>query len=130
MQKNDAKISGFAVAKKISSKKNFFHLICADVIFKMLCGIFFEIMGLEIFKFSVILRFRKIVLHNKSINKSLSTKNFKNSAHRFGDNYLTNHLVKSLQDRIKPWRVAALRVCTGYDFFFRKNRQWGVSNLL
>ena len=32
---------------------------------------------------------------------------------RFGGNYLTNHLVKFLQDRIKPWRVGALRVCTG-----------------
>ena len=38
-------------------------------------------------------------------------------AHRFGDNYLTNHLVKFLQDRIKPWRVGARRVCTGYHFF-------------
>ena len=40
-----------------------------------------------------------------------------NSAHRFGDNYLTYHLVKLLQERIKPWRVGALRACTGYHFF-------------
>ena len=36
------------------------------------------------------------------------TKNHENLARRFGDNYL--------QDRIKPSRVRALRVCTGYHF--------------
>ena len=56
----------------------------------------------------VILRFRKIVLHNRIIDKTRSKKNQENSAHRFGDNYLTNHLVKFWQDRIKPWRVGAL----------------------
>ena len=59
-------------------------------------------MGLEIFRFSVILRFRKMILHNKIINKTRSTKNQENSAHRFVDNYRTNHLAKFLQDRIKP----------------------------
>ena len=49
-------------------------------------------MGLEI------LTFRKVVLHNNIINKIRSTKNQENSAHRFGDNYLKNHLVKFLQD--------------------------------
>ena len=44
------------------------------------------------------------------------TINQENSAHDFGDNYLTNHLIKFLQDKIKPWRVGALRVCTGYHF--------------
>ena len=33
-----------------------------------------------------------------------------------GDNYLTKHLVKFLQDRIKPWRVRAFKMCTGYHF--------------
>ena len=66
------------------------------------------------------LRFRKIVLHNKIINKTRSTKNQENSMHRFGDNYLTNHLVKFLQVRIKPWRVGALRVRTAYHFFLKK----------
>ena len=44
----------------------------------------------------------KIVLHNKIINKTSTKKDQENSAHRFGGNYLTNHLVKLLQDRIKP----------------------------
>ena len=65
----------------------------------------------------MILKFRKIVLNNKIINKTRSTKNQENSTHGFGDNYLTNHLVKFLQDKIKPCRVGALRVCTGYHFF-------------
>ena len=43
-------------------------------------------------------------------------------AHLFGDSYLTNHLVKFLQDRIKPRRVGALRVCTGNPFF-KENRK-------
>ena len=57
-------------------------------------------------------------LHDCTFNKTRLTKNQENSAHRFVDNYLTNHLAKFLQDRIKPWR--ALRVCTGYHFFQRK----------
>ena len=47
-------------------------------------------------------RFRKIVLHNKIITNTQTTKNQQNSAHYFGGNYLTNHLTKFLQDRIKP----------------------------
>ena len=39
----------------------------------------------------------KIVLHN-----FWESRNQENSAHCFGDNYLTDHLVKFLQDRIKP----------------------------
>ena len=66
-------------------------------------------MGLEIFKFRW--------LHNKIINKTKSTRNQENSAHRFVDKYLTNYHAKFPQDRIKPWRVGALRICTGYHFF-------------
>ena len=65
---------------------------------------------------SVILRLPENVLHDKITNKTWSTKNQEISLHHFGDNYPTNHLVKFLQDRIKPWRVGALRVCTGYNF--------------
>ena len=57
-----------------------------------------------------------MALHEKIINKTWTTKNQENSAQRFEDNYLTNHLVKFLQDRNKPWRVEALRVGTGYHF--------------
>ena len=48
------------------------------------------------------LRFRKIVLLHKIINETRLTKKQENSAQRFGDNYVTDHLVKFLQDRIKP----------------------------
>ena len=64
---------------------------------------------------------RKIALHNKTINKTRSTNYQENSADRFVNNYLTNHLAKFLQDRIKPWRVGALRVWTSYHFF-KENR--------
>ena len=74
-------------------------------------------MVIEIFKFQWFLRLPKIVLHNKITNKTWWTKNQENTAYGFGDNYLTNPLVKFLQDRIKPWRVGALRVWTGYNFF-------------
>ena len=60
-------------------------------------------MVLEIFKlgdFKVILTL--IVFQNKIINATRLTKSQENSAHRIGDNYLMNHLVKFLQDRIKP----------------------------
>ena len=67
------------------------------------------------------LRLQKTVLHNKIINKTQSTKNQENSAHRFQDNYLTNHVAKFWQNRIKPCRVGALRACAGYPFFERKS---------
>ena len=43
-----------------------------------------------------------MALHNKVIDKTRSSKNKENSADRFVDNYLTSHLTKFLQDRIKP----------------------------
>ena len=59
--------------------------------------------------------FRKIVLHNKIINKTWSAKDQENSACHFRDNYLTNHLVKFWVG--KNWRVGAVTVCNGYHFF-------------
>ena len=70
---------------------------------------------------SVILRFWKNAFHNKIIDKTRSTKNQENSAHRFVDNYLTNHHATFLSDTIKPWRVGALRIYTGYHFFKRNS---------
>ena len=58
----------------------------------------------------MILRFQKTVLHNKTINKTRTAKNTENSAHSFGENYLTNHLARFLQNRIKSERVVALTV--------------------
>ena len=42
-----------------------------------------------------------MVVHNKIINKTWSTKIQENSAQRFVNNYFTYHLPKSLQDREK-----------------------------
>ena len=57
-----------------------------------------------------------MALHNRIINNTRLTKNQENSALPFIDIYLTNHLAKFLQHGIKPWRVWALRVYTGYQF--------------
>ena len=69
----------------------------------------------------VILRFRKIVLHNIILNKMPTTKNQENSIHCFEDKHLTSHPAKILRDRIKPYRVGALRVSIGYNFFYKKH---------
>ena len=65
----------------------------------------------------MILQFWEIVFHNKIFNKVITTKYQDNSAHCFGESYLRNHFMKFLQDWIKPCRVGALRVSTGYNFF-------------
>ena len=89
MEKNEVQISSFEVTKKVPSplkmfflkKKKIFKLICVDMIFERVCGIFFLdkwVLGY--------LRFRKVVLHNKIINKTRLTNNQVNSTHCFGDN--------------------------------------------
>ena len=83
-------------------EKKSIQLICAETIFKTVRGNFFEINGSRDIQLSVILRFRKIVLLHEIINKIRLTEKQENSAHSLEDNYLTNHLVKFLQDRIKP----------------------------
>ena len=107
LEKNYKIRHGFAVAKKAPSlwkknfsKKNCCQLICVNIIFKTLCGIFFKRNDSRDTSVSVILRFRKLVLHNKIMNKTRSTKNWENSAHCLGDNYIKNHLVKFLHDQI------------------------------
>ena len=65
--------------------------------------------------------FQKTVPRHKIINKTRSTKNQENSAHCFGDNYLTNHPVKFLQDRINPEKLELLE-CALVITFFNKNR--------
>ena len=59
----------------------------------------------------------KIVIHCKIIKNTGMKKDEANSAHRVGDYYFTNHPAKFLQDRIKPLRVGALSVSTGYRGF-------------
>ena len=114
--------------KKMCFQKKSFQLICADKIFKTMCGNFLKINGSWDISLPVILRFRKIVHLHKIINKTRLTKKQEHSAHCFGDDYLTDHHVKYLQDRIKVWRVGALkRVCTDYHFLlFKKVRTFRV----
>ena len=64
----------------------------------------------------MILWFRKLFSTRKLLTKSERNEP-ENSSHRFGDNYLTDHLVKFLQGRIKPCRIGALRVSTGFQSF-------------
>ena len=64
-----------------------------------MCGNLLKINGS---RDSVIFRFRKVVVQHKIMNKTRSTKNQEKFVHFFGDNYLANHLVKFLQDMIKP----------------------------
>ena len=77
---------------------------------------FFKINGSWDIYLSLIFWFQKTVLHHKIINKTWLTKYWENSTQCFGDNYLTDHLLKSLQEWIKPRRVGALGKCTGYHF--------------
>ena len=124
MEKNEAQISGFAVEKRARSpwnnffffEKNYSSLFvqarsskrCAELFLKNWVS---RCLSLSNFKVP------KNCSSQKIINKARLTKNQENSAHCFGGNYLTNHFVKFLQDRIKPWRVGTLRVCTGYHIF-------------
>ena len=107
--------------KKFFFEKKIFQLIFADMIFKTVCGNFFfdkwVTSNLSFGRFKVL----KNCSSQKTINKNWSTKNQENSTHRFGDDYPINHLIKFRQDRIKPWRVGALKVCTGYHFFWTKS---------
>ena len=128
MEKNEAQISGFADAKKAPSPwKNIFLKKKSSNLFlqiwssKQCAEIFFldkwVTSNLSFGDFKVL----KNCSSQKTINKNWSTKNQENSTHRFGDDYPINHLIKFRQDRIKPWRVGALKVCTGYHFFWTKS---------
>ena len=58
---------------------------------------------------------KKLFFTNKVIDKTRTTQNQENFEHRFGENYLTNHLAKFLRDRIKFQRVQGFRVSTRYN---------------
>ena len=83
-------------------EKKSVQLICADTIFKMVSGNFFELNGSRDIQLSVISQFRKLVLLHKIIHKTRLTEKKENSAKLFGGSHLTYHLKKFLQDRIKP----------------------------
>ena len=70
----------------------------------------------------------KIVLLRKTIHKTRSIKNQENSVHRFGDNDLTNHLVKFVQDRIKPWKVGPLGMRRLKNVSFLSHLGWNVAD--
>ena len=64
----------------------------------------------------MILRFRKIVCRSKIINKTRSTKSPENTARRFRDNHLTNHLVKFLQDGLNLEEMELLEYALAITF--------------
>ena len=101
--------SSKSLKKNLFEKKIFQH-VCAYITFKTVCRNFLKINASRDIYVSVILKYRKMVLHNKISNETWPIKNQENSVQHFVENYLTNHLAKFLQDRIKPWRVGALRV--------------------
>ena len=131
VETHEAQISDIAVAKKPSSPWKIIFLkekilpayLCRYDLQNSVRSFFFCFFFLNkcVWKLYVSLRHRKFVFPNKIINKTRSTKCQENSTQRFGKNYLANHLIKFLQDRIKPWKVGALKVCTGYHFFKRKS---------
>ena len=124
MEKNDAQINRVAVVKRAPSplkkcfrKKNPFSLFVQIGPTKLCAEVFLKQTSLEIFNFRWFFSSEKLAFNIKLLMKLDRQRIKKNSAHRFRDNYyLTNHLVKFLEDRIKPWWDGALRVCTGYHF--------------
>ena len=90
MEKNETQISGFAVVKKAPSpwkifisKKNLPAYLCR---YNLQNGVRkFFLNGSQDIYVLVMLRFWKIALHNKIINKTQSTNDQENSAHRFVD---------------------------------------------
>ena len=104
MEKNDTQISGFAVMKKSSKslKKNIFRI-------KNPSSLFLQNDLQKMFRNKWVSKYLtlgdftvpKTALHHKIIKKTRSKKFQENSVQCFGDNYLSNHLVKILQDRIK-----------------------------
>ena len=99
MEKNDAQISRVTVLKKEVLEKNLpnpSYLFVQTRSRKQCAEIW-----VSRYYLSDIFWFRETVNHHKNMHKTRSTKNQEDSAHRFGDNYLTKYLVKFLQDRIK-----------------------------
>ena len=101
MQKHNSQVCGFSLLKKAaSSRKNLKKIPCSlfgQIRSSKRCTEFFkEINRSRDIKVLVILRFRRIVLHNILNNRTRTTNNQENSAHSFGENYLTDHLVNFL----------------------------------
>ena len=109
-KKNEDQINAFKVTKKASSPLKKMFSKKKKFIPAYLCQYDLQKGVRKFFKNKWISRYLNFgdfkVLKNcssqKIINKTRLIKNQENSAHRFGDNYLTNHLVKFLQDSIKP----------------------------
>ena len=76
-------------------------------------------MGLEVFNFWWFHGSEKLFFTTKLLIKHEPQK-FEKISHtreNFGENYVTKHPAKILQDRIKPYRFGALTVSTGYNIF-------------
>ena len=69
------------VIEKTFLEKNLFQFICADEIFKTICGNFLKINRSRYIELLVVSWFRKIVFHNKVINKTRKTKKIKKIPH-------------------------------------------------
>ena len=82
---------------------------------KTVCGNILKIDGCQDIQILVLLQFQKLFFTIRLLIKHQQKKI--NSAKCFGDNYLTSLSIKVLNHRIKPSRVGALRVSTGYHFF-------------
>ena len=100
-------------------KKKILQLICADIVFKMVCGNLFK----EVLRCLSFGDF-KVPKNCSSITMKLLIKlnwqKIKKILHTALKAINSQIIIKFLEDRIKPWRVGALGVCTGYHFFKRK----------
>ena len=94
--------------------------LCKYMIFKTLCGMVLS---------RVVLRFRKMVFHNKIINKTRSTKNQENPAYRFVDNYLSNHHAKFCKIGLNPEELELLEYALVITFSKRKSLVKSSSSL-
>ena len=120
------KLSKFAAVKKAPSKckrlkkkKKPSSLLLAKIFKKLRGNFFLKKIGQD-FNFWWFHGSKKLFFTKKSFTKRERQKNQENSAHGFEENYLAN-LTKFMQDRIKPYKVGALRVGTGYNFFCKKH---------
>ena len=108
-KKNEDQINTFKVTKKASSplkkmfsKKKFIPAYLCQYDLQNGVRKFFKNKWISRYLSFGDLKVLKNCSSQKIIHKTRLIKNQENSAHRFGDNYLTNHLVKFLQDSIKP----------------------------
>ena len=116
-KENESQISGFAVAKKAASPWKKFSSLFVQIWSSKRCVEYFlkNKWASRYLSFGD-LKVPKITFHNRT----RSTKNHEHSAHRFEENYLTNHLVKFLQDRVKPLKSWSFYSMHWLSLFLKK----------